>query len=366
MKRRIVLAVLFFVIGLAALSYGIVKVRTAKAEWTEIKISDASDTNIAGDFTFQYHLGESGVSATSEKKVLTRMYSAEMVELFRLYTATKYVEDVNNVYEINRHPNQELEVDPRLYHALKVSAEKGGRSLYYGPYYEYYNSLFFAEEDYTAEYFDPTRNRDAEKYFEELSVFIRDPEAIRLEFPSENSVLLWVSDEYLEYAEQAGIEVFLDLSLMQNAFAADDVAALFHKNGLTNGYLVSNDGFIVNLNEKEQMTFSEYAFSDGKASVKNSYTINGACSIVTLRSFPMRADDLVRYYVYEDGSVVNSYINDQGLQTAQFDTISAYSDTRSCAEIFFSLLPYETGALGKKSLSEIADALSVEGITFIR
>ena len=50
-KRRIVLAVLFAVMGLAAFSYGIIRLRTAEPEWTELEADAAADVNMSEDFT---------------------------------------------------------------------------------------------------------------------------------------------------------------------------------------------------------------------------------------------------------------------------------------------------------------------------
>ena len=366
LKRRAVLAVLSLVIGLAALSYGIISSRTAKAEWTEITVDKSSDTNLGSEFTFWYYLGQANVSATSERRSLVKLYSAQMVELFRLYTATKWVENVNNVYTLNQHPNETYEVDERLFRALKKTAEEGGRLLYYGPYYEYLTSLFFSEEDFNAESFDAMRDPEAAAYFKELSEFITDPDAISLEFPGENQVRLVVSEAYLSYAKDAGISAFIDLSPVQNAFAADETAAYFRSNGLTNGYLMSDDGFLINLKADEEMTFSEYAFSEGKASVKNNITLKGEMSVVSFRNFPVKNDDLTRYYVYEDGTVVSTFIDDDGLQAAAFDTLSAYSETETCAGIFFKLYPYMTGAKGKMSLSKVAEALEKEDVILVQ
>ncbi len=365
-KRRVVLAVLFLVIGLAALSYGIISARTARPEWTEIEVDKSSDTNLGSDFTFWYYLGQAGVSATTERKSIIKLYSAQMVELYRLYTATKWVENVNNVYTLNQHPNETFDVDERLFKALRRTAEEGGRLLYYGPYYEYLNSLFFSEEDFNAESFDAMRDREAAAYFEELSGFIKDPEAISLEFPGENQVRLVVSEAYLSYAKDAGISTLIDLSPVQNAFAADEIAAYFRANGLTNGYFASDDGFMVNLKADETMTYSEYAFSEGKASVKNSWECEGAMSLVCFRSFPVKEDDLKRYYVYEDGTVVNTIINDDGLQAACFDTLAAYSGTGTCADLYFALYPFETGSYGKMSLSQIAASLKRREMTLLQ
>ena len=367
LKRRIVLAVLLFAIGLAALSYGIVRLRTAEPEWTEITVDGSSDANLGGAFTFRYHLGQSGRGATAEKKLLTKLYSTQMVELYRLYTASRFVDEVTNVYDIIRRPNETVEVDPRLYHALKLTAEKGGRLLYYGPYYEYYNTAFLSEEDYYAEAFDPARDAEAGAYFEELSAFIRDPESIRMEFPAENQVILRVSDAYLKYAEENGIEVLIDLSPVQNAFAADEMAKLLRENGLVNGFLSSDDGFIANLDESTEMNLTEYALQDGRAVVRDSFSYIGARNLVTLRNFPLKESDRTRFYIYEDGTIISSYIDENGLQAAAFDTLSAFSAEKGCAEILLRLWPYFTGGNleEKPSFSEMSEELLKDGITVL-
>ena len=57
-KRRIVLAVLFAVIGLAAFSFGIARYRTADPGWTEVEADAAADVNLSENFTLYWHLGE--------------------------------------------------------------------------------------------------------------------------------------------------------------------------------------------------------------------------------------------------------------------------------------------------------------------
>ena len=374
------LAVLFAVIGLAAFSFGIARYRTADPGWTEVEADAAADVNLSENFTLYWHLGEGNMTPTAEKKLLTTVYSEEMTTLWQQFSATQYVEHVNNLYEINRQPNATVQVEPELFSALKTAVELGGRSLYYGPYYEYYNALFLAEDDYSASFFDPAKEPEIAAYFGELAAFITNPEHISLEFPAENEVRLQVSEEYLAYIKQEEIEVLIDLSPAMDAFAADYTAAKFKEQNLINGCLTSYDGMIASLVPNEELNFQEYELQGTKIAVKQEMAYTGARNIVSLRNFPIQEKDANRFYLYQDGTIVGGYINDQGLQAARFPTLSAWSEEKSCVEIYYALLPWFTGSTegsgaakpAKESadgslpaLEDIREALKKEGIHLI-
>ena len=110
-----------------------------------------------------------------------------------------------NLYQVNATPGQDVQVDPYLYQTLQQVEESGTRALYLAPVYEYYKSLFQCSDDASAQLVDPAFDADAAEDIRNLCAFINDPEAIRLEFPAENTVRLEVSDAYKAYAEESGV-----------------------------------------------------------------------------------------------------------------------------------------------------------------
>ena len=72
-------------------------------------------------------------------------------------------------------------------------------------------------------------------------------EEIDLKLLDNNKIILFVSEDYLSYADETGFSNFIDFSFMKNAVIIDYVADLMQKNGYTAGSITSYDGFTRNL-----------------------------------------------------------------------------------------------------------------------
>ena len=102
----------------AAFIYALNGLMSNDSGWTNIEVSSSAETNCGDDFIFQYYIGAGGVDATAERKALTLLYTDIMVKAYELFHNDEAFEGVTNIYEINQHPNEVLEVDPVLYQAF--------------------------------------------------------------------------------------------------------------------------------------------------------------------------------------------------------------------------------------------------------
>lgn len=66
---------------------------------------------------------------------------------------------MNNLFYLNTHPNEEVQVPALLYRSLKALDDAGNRFLYYAPIYAYYEEMFTCIHDNDAERFDPTKTK---------------------------------------------------------------------------------------------------------------------------------------------------------------------------------------------------------------
>ena len=364
-KVRLVAAAVFLVIGVSLLAYAVSVFMGGEPGWQMIEADSGAAANCGGDFTLLYELGASGKSAASEKKALVAVYTDAAVTAYRLFSVYESFEGVTNVYDLNQHPNEILTVDDALYEAFGLLERYGDRTVYLGPVYELYNGLFFCQEDWQTEDFDPYGNAEIAAYYAEVAAYARDPSGVQLELLGNGQVRLRVSEAYLAFARDNGISRFIDFSWMTNAFIADYLAKTLAERGYTHGSLSSYDGFIRNLDGRElDYAVNLYDLVDGMVYQAGEMNYQGPKSMVYLRDYPLSAVDGRRMYLLATGEIRTGYLStgDGRCKSAVHDLI-AYSDTVGCAGIALQLAPvYVTDALNAAALDALADS----GIQSIR
>ncbi len=351
----------FLAIGAAAFVYGFMQLLSSDEGWQQIQVSSGAGLSCGDDFVLLYDLGRSGAGVSAEKRGLTAVYTEAAVKAYQLFDNLGSYEDVHNVWYLNRHPNETVDVDPALYAALKQVQRSGDRSLYLGPVYEAYDGMFTCDGDWQAEEYDPRQNEPLGEYFARCAAFARDPASVAVELLEGGQVRLNVSEEYLAFAREEEIGSFIDFNWMKNAFIADYLAQALAEKGYTHGALSSYDGFVRNLCAGEE-TFQFNIYDRGIPAAALTYT--GPMSIVYLRSYPMSAEDAQRFYAYENGQIRSAYVDPaDGLCRTAWDDLAVCGPEESCAGLLLALSPLyvaerpDTGAL---------TALAERGICSIR
>lgn len=355
-RLRVILAVAFLAVGVIAIAYGVANLSSKDPGWSEIEVS-SSELNCGDDFIFLYCLGQGEASATAEYKALAACYSDAAEYAFRMFTNDVEYEDVRNLYYINRHPNQETEVDDCLYQAFSLIQESGDRSLYLGPVYEQYNGLFRCTEEYQAADYDPYANPDLADYYAAIAEFACDEGMIDLELLGDNRICLRVADEYLDFAAENEIENFIDFYWMKNAFIADFLAQELLSAGFSRGCLSSVDGFSRNLDsggESYAYTFYDRADSSIYPAAVIQYT--GPSGMVYLHDFALNGGRLQYYYAYPDGEIRTAYLDtEDGHCRSAVSSLVCYSSGQGCAGILLRMIPvYISDTLREDSLAQLA------------
>ena len=112
-KVRVVLVVLFLTIGAGMIAYAVNAMFTTEAGWRAIEVK-TKEANCSEEFVFLYNLGSNGVSATVENKAIVSIYTEATKKAYQLFHNKQSFENVNNVYTINQHPNEVIQVDEVL------------------------------------------------------------------------------------------------------------------------------------------------------------------------------------------------------------------------------------------------------------
>lgn len=352
-KLRLALVILLVLVAAGAFVYGVMSGLGKDSGWTTIEVNSSAGLNCGNEFVFQYYLGASGLSATAESKQISALYTDAMVKAYQLFTNDGESGNLHNVYYINRHPNEEIEVDALLYRAFETCEAYGNRNLYLAPVYEQYDSLFYCNEDWETESFDPLQNEELAVSFAELSAFARDAGQVEVQLLGDNRIRLYVSEDFLKYAEETYISSFIDFYWMKNAFIADFIADVMLENGYTRGSISSYDGFIRNLDDSG----TGYSFNLYDRVGQNVYPAavmqyTGSVSIVYLRDYRMNSLDFQHYYEFADGRIRTAYLDvADGLSKAAVPNLVSYSESEGCANLLMQMIPaYITDSFNRENL----------------
>lgn len=362
--RRLLLTIVLLLIAAGALAYAVSQFFAPQSEWIAIEANASAGITCAPEFEFLYHLGSGELSPAAERRAVTDAYTRLCRNAFLVFHNQMEAEGVNNLYAINRHPNEELAVDGALYQALAAVERSGNRALYLGPVYDRYGSLFYCEDDSQLVDFDPRLSPEVAREYQEYAAFAGDPRAVRVELLGENRMRLFVSEGYLEYARREGIESFIDFAWMRNAFIADYLARELTALGYTRGVLASCDGFIRCLDESgEEYSLLIYDRQQEKTCNVAVMCYQGPRSIVCLRDFPVNALEETRFYRLRSGEVRTPYVDTaDGMCRNALSSLTCYSGDKGCGEILLEMLPvYIAETLREGALEELA----AEGTDFV-
>ena len=354
-KPRLILTIVFFIIAIIAITYGVVSMNSTDDGWRNVEVSSKLDGSCIPEIAFQYNLGASGVAAGVEYRELSKVYTEAADNATKFFNNRYYV-DTSNLRTLNDSPNSDIAVAQELYDALKLLSDSGRREMFYAPYYDEYTSLFLCVDENEAYNFDPKRNPEVEQYINSLSAYVGDENHVSLTFGENNTLRLNVSDEYLAFAEEYGITSYVDLYWMKNAFVVDYIAKKLMENGFYFGSLSTFDGYVRNLDKGSGYIYG-FNLYDKVGDTVNPAAImsySGQISVVNYRSYPMTDLDAPYYTEDADGNTLSKYIGGNGYPTSATGSLVMFSREKSCAEILVSTMEYY--------LADALDTTEVENI----
>ncbi len=333
-KLRVIFACLFLALGIGFITYGIVSIVDTDPGWRKIEADTNLEGTLSGEFYFNYNIGSSGISARIEYRSLTDAYNQAVDAAAKSFLNREYP-GVSNLCTINHSPNTTLTIDESLYKSLELCKKYAFREIYLAPLYADHFNLCMSADDNEAYNFDPVANPAQGEFFAKVSSYANDDSHISLELLGDNQVILHISDEYLAFAAENGIEDFIDFGWSRNAFIIDFIADSLIKSGYTKGSIGSYDGFIRNLDSTPSETYS-YTIYDKVGN--NIYTAadmrySGSLSIVCYRAYPMNSLDLQHFRETESGEIRTPYYNPKtGTAETKVNNLVFLSRDYGCAE----------------------------------
>lgn len=336
---RIIFVALFLVMGAFAFGSALNSLLGANSGWNTIE-AKCTGPNCSDDFVFKYNLGSSGGDALAERRALTSLYSDACQKAYDMLNVDADSEGNANLFRINSHPNEELEVDKDLYAMLKKVQNSKSRYIYLAPVYEYYDNIFYCNDDTLAKEFDGAYNGYVANENYELAQFASSEQMVDIKLLDDNKVMLFVASEYLEYAKEHGVTNFIDFYWMKNAFIIDYLADTIYEAGYNRGIITSFEGFVRNIDDSgEAFSLNIYDKEDGYVKVSDVYEYFGPQSIVLIKSFLINPSDSKYWYEYADGTMRSPYISiADGSNKCRVENLVACSDL-GCGDIVLRIAP---------------------------
>lgn len=357
-RLRWIVIVVLLSIAVVSIVVGLMSALNVEPGWQMVEVT-SDQPNCSADFVMQYDFSDSGSEATGQFRQLTNLYTEATEEAFRIFSPDLLEAGVNNVAYLNAHINETVTVDETLYRALELVEKYDDRHVFLAPAMVEYNRVFLSENDAEAAIYDPTRSPEMTAWLRELAQFAGDPEQIGLELLGENLLRLNVAPEYLAFAQENGIETFLDFGWMTNAFIADYLAETLISGGFTKGYLASYDGFTRALDSRgESYSFNIFHRNGTDIYMPAQMHYAQPTSIVFLRDYPMVEKDRWHYYGYESGEIVTALLDPaDGLCKSALSDLVSYSSQTGCAEILLQTAPvFITETFRPETLKTLADS----------
>ena len=334
-KLRVLLFVTFIILAVVCFAIVMVSLLKVEAGWFAVPVDSSSVQNCGGDFVFTYYFEKN--QDKQYRQQVGAKYTEASENAYALFNCDKEIEGVKNVWYINNHPNEDVQISASLYNALKLFDNADNRFLYYAPVYAVYNQLFESVSDDDASLCDPAANAETKAYCDAMIAIVSNQSNVHIDFLENSTIRLVVSDEYID-AFGDKTPIYIDFFWMKNAFIVDYLANVMISSGYDRGIISSYDGYTRNLADSQE-TFTANIFDkpSDEAIVAGRMAYNKKMSVVMLKDFPLSSDE-DGYYTYEDGTVRSHFIDfSTGENASANSTFTAYSKTKTCAQIAIEL-----------------------------
>ena len=337
---RWIAVIALLIIGAVGITTGIMSLLNKETGWQRVQVVP-QERSCSENFILQYNFSGSGAEATAVNSKLQAAYGDACVKAYQVFTPDEAISGMQNLYYVNRNPNKTIAVDPLLYAAFEKM--DGTPWLYLGPAYAHYNNVILNADEAVVDDLDPEVSDEANAYVGKIAAFAGDREAVSLELLGNNQVILHVSEEYLAFAAEEEIESFIDFGYLTNAFIIDYLAETLIAEDLTEGYIVSADGYTRNLDSAHTFSFNIFDRVENLVFPAAVMDYRGPIGMVFLKDYPTANSD-VNYRGRED-RFLHLFVDPvDGICRTSVENLVSYSYDMDCADVALAMLPSFVGS----------------------
>ena len=210
---RIVLIILLLGVIIASI-IGIVHSVKVKRGFNRIESDYSTLQSLSEEFEFYYYLDDDNLGSVSKNRTeYTKLYSSSIEKIYMLLDSYNSYENINNVYYINHHINEDIQVEEILYDSLLEIYQLDKTTLLYGNLIEFWDNQFYSIDDQQKRLNDPLNNLVQAQKIED---FIQSYNTISLEFKENHTIHLHVPTELVSKINMNETEHYLDFSIFDN------------------------------------------------------------------------------------------------------------------------------------------------------
>lgn len=338
--QRWIAVIALLVIGVVGITAGIMSLLNKETGWQNVRVTP-QERSCSENFILQYNFAGSGAEATAVNNKLQAAYGEACVTAYQLFTPDEEIAGVNNVHYVNHNPNEEITVDPVLYAAFQKLENTPW--LYLGPAYAHYYNVILGADEARVDDLDPMVSQEAKDYLGKIAAFAADRDAVSLELLGDNRVILHVREDYLAFAAEEEIESFIDFAYLTNAFIIDYLADTLVAENLTEGYIVSADGYTRNLDTAHTFSFNIFDRVENLVYPAAVMEYRGPVSLVFFKDYPTANSD-VNYRGREDRFLHLFVDPADGVCRTSVENLVSYSYETGCADVALAMLPSFVGS----------------------
>ncbi len=233
------------VAAVAAITNGVLQLLHRENGYYDVGLTADAQAVAYGSGAHLIYYAEGGSNAIRRGlSAVQKQFSDALVRAWRMTDADQEYENVPNLATINAHPDEAVQVDAGLFDMLSDAAERTARgegySVFSGAIHAEWRALRYLEEPAS---FDPLNAPEEAALLEELSALTARDGMFRLELTAPDTVTFDIAPEYREFLEANELEwPVLDLNVLRDAYVLQMIAATLRGQGLTQGYLYTESG----------------------------------------------------------------------------------------------------------------------------
>ncbi len=323
--KRIVLFILFLIIAVVSLTYGVnacakqyqPQEGLQKIELDAIKLpNDQIITPFENEINFYYYIEKTKKYSISEQySLVNQVYQQIAYTSFLCFHSEIEFEEYKNLAYITNHPNEVIQVSDFLFNALKDAYQKtiienSPYNVFSGKIYDFWEELMYSSTKNP----DPALSAINKILIEKIVLSLNQKDAYSLTFNDERKTITYVLlDETLKE------DLKLDFNVLYEAYVIQTMADYLKTYGLQKGYFISQNGYYLHL--KEYWTKDEtvslaihlYAKQDSQTSYQSlqiaSFLMNGSVMGSTFTNYYLNENDSMKYQItLTDGTCIRRHL----------------------------------------------------------
>lgn len=231
-------------------------------------------------------------------------FTAALQRAWQLLDSRQTYEGVVNLASVNQSPGEAVRVGEVLYgilaDALERTRRNEGYSLFSGILHEEWSDLRYLEEPAS---YDPVNSPQEAALLADMARLINAPGSLDVELIAPDSVRLVLSSECQAFVERQEIDAPpLDLNVLRDAYLLELTAAALKEQGITAGYLYTESGYSLWLEQSGEMRYDLYGEQDGQAETVAALSVSAPAAYCQFTAFSVATEPEKRYgyYALED------------------------------------------------------------------